>query len=239
MINNQLHTKEINKFPPLERGLRGVLLLMMVSLMFFPSVEVKAQLQQKVELPSPRGAFLRSLALPGWGHHYIDKTNWKRGQYHLAADVVMILSYAGLTVRGNHLQNELETFAQSRANTDLSTRNREFALAVSGYDNLSEYNDYQLRSRNWDNLLPDTQENQWDWDENASRLRFQDMRERADRNDNQLPTIITLMVLNRVTSGLNAFTKARNMSKNIPEASFSYLNEFGQSGVTARLSFDF
>ena len=30
---------------------------------------------------SPRDAFLRSLVLPGWGHHYIDKTDWKRGQF--------------------------------------------------------------------------------------------------------------------------------------------------------------
>ncbi|GAB5408295.1 MAG: hypothetical protein BalsKO_06600 [Balneolaceae bacterium] len=237
MINIQLLPKEINKFPPLERGSRGVLLFIIVSLMLFSSVEVNAQFQEN-ELPSPRTAFLRSLVVPGWGHHYIDRTNWTRGQYHLAADVVMILSYAGLKVRGNYLQTELETFALSRADANLDGRDREFQLAVANYDNLEAYNDYQLRSRNWDNLLADVSANQWNWDESSNRLHFQDLRERADKNDNQLPTIITLMVANRVISGLSAYTRARRIWENAPEASLSYLNEFGQPGFTASLRFD-
>lgn len=191
------------------------------------------------KFPSPRNAFLKSLVVPGWGHHYVDKTSWTRGQYHLAADVVMILSYAGVKVRGNYLQTELETFALSRANASLDGRDREFQLAVANYDNLEAYNDYQLRSRNWDNLLADVSDNQWNWDESSNRLHFQGMRERADKNDNQLPTIITLMVANRVISGLSAYTRARKLWENAPEASLSYLNEFGQPGFTASLRFGF
>tara|TARA_R110000868_G_scaffold378658_3_gene644150 strand:- start:2602 stop:3327 length:726 start_codon:yes stop_codon:yes gene_type:complete len=203
------------------------------------SSSVQAQFQQKTELPSPRGAFLRSLVVPGWGHHYVDKTNWTRGQYHLAADVVMVLSLTGLKVRSNNLQSELETFALSKAKANLSGRDREFQLAVANYDNLEAYNDYQLRSRNWDNLFPENSANQWNWDDETNRFQFQNMRERADKNDNQLPTIITLMVANRVISGLSAYTRARRIWENAPEASISYLNEYGQPGFTAQVRFEF
>ncbi len=212
---------------------------LVIFLILAPSFVLAQDFESPTKLASPKGAFLRSLAVPGWGHHYIDKTNWTRGQYHLAADVVMILSYSGLKVRGNYLRDELQTFAQSKADADLSGRDRRFQLAVSSFDNLEEYNDYQTRSRNWDNLLPNTAANQWNWDEDASRIQFQNMRERADKNDNQLPTIITLMVANRVISGLSAFTKAKRLWDNVPEASLSYLNEFGEPGVTARLRFEF
>lgn len=213
--------------------------LMLIGLVLTPSFLLAQEFESDTNLPSPKTAFLRSLVVPGWGHHYVDNTNWTRGQYHLAADVVMLLSYAGLKVRGNYLETELETYALSRANADIRGRGRTFTLAVANFNNLEDYNNYQLRVRNWDNLLADTPVNQWNWDEEASRLQYQDMRERVDKNDNQLPTIITLMVLNRVVSGISAYNHARRIWDNAPEASFSYLNEFGEPGITAHLRFDF
>lgn len=204
-----------------------------------PAVLIAQEFEPKLEMPTPRGAFVRSLAVPGWGHHYVDKSNWKRGQYHLAADVVMILSYAGLKIRGGYLETELETFANSKAAADLSGRDREFQLAVANFDNLDAYNDYQLRSRNWNNLLATVPQNEWNWESDASRFQFQDMRERVDRNDSQLPTIITLMVANRLVSALSAYNHAKKIWVNAPEASFSYLNEYGQPGITANLRFEF
>lgn len=220
------------KFKILNYVCFGVLLLLTSS--------VSAQeLNYEFEEKSPRGAFLRSLVMPGWGHQYIDKTDWKRGQYHMAADAVMILSYAGISIRNVQLENDLETFALANAGIDLANRNRDTFLAIANFDNLEAYNDFQLRSRNWDDLITDTPENRWNWVDDGDRFRYQDMRERIDKNSNQLPALITLMVANRVISGLSAFAKARNMNRNLPEARFSYLNEFGEPGLTASLRFGF
>ncbi len=188
---------------------------------------------------SPRKALLRSLIVPGWGHHYIDKTDWKRGQYHMAADAVLILSYFGLKVRNNHLTNELETFANANAGINLSDRNRTIFLAIANFDNLEAYNDYQLRARNWNALLSDTPQNRWNWIDDDDRFRYQDMRERIDKNKNQLPGLITLMVANRILSGISAYAKARNMSNKLPEARISYLTEYGDTGFLASLRFGF
>ena len=213
--------------------------LMLLSFMLAPLFISAQEFEPTRNVPSPRIAFLRSLVIPGLGYHYIDKTKWTAGKYHLATDVVMILSFAGISIRGNQLEQELETFALSNANTNIGNRNREFLLAVSNFDNLDEYNDFQLRSRNWDDLLPDTPENEWNWNKSGNRTRFQDMRERVDKNNNQLTTIITLMVANRLISGLSAYSKARKLVKNMPEAGFSYLNEFGEPGVIASVRFSF
>lgn len=187
-------------------------------------------------LPSPRGAMLRSFVLPGWGHLYIDKTDWTRGQIHMAADAVMILSYFGLNARINYLDDDMETYAMSKAGTDISGKGRAFELAVSNFNNLEDYNDYQLRARNWNNVFPDSPEYQWNWESPSNRYHYQDMRERRDKMDNQLPALLTLMVANRVMSGVSAYLKAKKMWDNVPEASFSYLNEFGQPGITAKVT---
>lgn len=212
----------------------------MLGLLLLVPVLVQAQqVTPSKELPSPRGAFLRSLVMPGWGHYYADQNDWRRGQLHLAAETAMILSYAGLRVRNGMLQTDLNTYASSRAGVQLDGREREFLLAVSNYNDLDSYNDFMLRSRNWDDLIPDVAANRWNWDTVEDRARFQDMRQQLDRNRSQLPTIVTLMVLNRAVSGISAFMKARDMGENLPEARFSYLNEFGMPGPTAHLRFEF
>ncbi len=186
------------------------------------------------ELPSPKGAFLRSLVLPGWGHHYVDANNWNRGKIHLAADITMMLSYFGLSTRVNTLEGNLITQASSKAGISLKGKSRDIELAVANFNSIDEYNDYQLRVRNWDKVITPNAQNSWNWENSEDRFAFQDTRDKISKADNQLPTLLTLMVANRVLSGINAFTRARNMQVT-PQASLSYLNEFGEPGITARV----
>ena len=190
-------------------------------------------------LPSPRKALFLSFVVPGLGHQYVDNNDWTRGKIHLGSEIALLAGYFGLNARANRLEGSLGTLARSKAGVSLSNRSREFELAVANFDNLEEYNDFQLRSRRWQNVLPDTPENRWNWETENDRMDFQSTRDRIANSENQLPTLLTLMVANRLFSGINAFTKARNMSQNIPKASFSYLNDFGQPGVTAHLKFSF
>lgn len=194
--------------------------------------------EQHGQSPSPRGALLRSFVMPGWGHYYADKTSWNRGKIHLAADVVMILSYAGLLNRANTLENHIITQANAGAGISLKGQSRQIELAVANFNSLAEYNDYQLRTRNWDKLIPENSRTAWQWDSREDRHAFQNTRERAASAKNQLPAILGLMVANRVLSGIDAFTRARNRQF-APELAFSYLNEFGEPGITARFTVGF
>tara|TARA_R110002126_G_scaffold42758_1_gene123035 strand:- start:10179 stop:10892 length:714 start_codon:yes stop_codon:yes gene_type:complete len=196
--------------------------------------------ESKIEnFPNPKMALLISFAAPGLGHHYVDSDNWTRGKLHLAADVVLIASYFGLNARANRLEGSLNTLARSKAGINLANKGREFELAIASYDNLAEYNEFQLRARRWQNIIEDTPENNWNWESDESRFDFQNTRDRISNSKNQLPALLSLMVANRVLSGLNAFTRARDMAQHLPEASFSYLNEFGEPGITAHLRFSF
>lgn len=213
-------------------------LLVSFIIILFPLISF-AQTRESEELPSPRGAFLRSLAMPGWGHYYVDNELWNRGKYHLAGEVVLVLTYFGLDARSNFLENDFRTLAVSKAGADLSGKSRNYQIAIGNYDDLASYNDAQLRNRNWDDLFPQTPEYEWNWESSDLRNQYRDTRERVDKNRSQLPTLLALMVVNRLGSGISAFVQARNRWENMPEARFSYLNEFGEPGLTASLRFNF
>lgn len=201
--------------------------------------EEKESGSQIEDLPNPKVALLISFVAPGLGHQYVDSDNWTRGKIHLATEIVLIAGYFGLNSRANRLEGNLNTLARSKAGVSLSNRGRDFELAISNYDNLAEYNDYQLRTRRWQNILPDTPENNWNWETEEARFEFQNTRNRIAGSENQLPTLLSLMVANRILSGINAFTRARDMAPYLPEASLGYLNEFGEPGVTAHVRFSF
>lgn len=189
--------------------------------------------------PDPRGSFLRSLAIPGWGHYYNDSDNWTRGKVHLGADIIMIGSYFGLDARAANLEGQYHTFAQLNAGVSISDRNRRFQLAISQYNSLEEYNDFQLRSRNWDQLLSDTKENRWQWESDEDRERYSDLRSTSDRARNQLPAIAGLMVVNRVLSAISAYRRARDMTGGPELTLLPAVTDRSYSGIIANLSFRF
>lgn len=183
---------------------------------------------------------MRSLAVPGWGHYYNDKDDWLRGQIHLGADLVLIGSYFGLTIRSGNLEDQYLTFARQKAGVSIDDRSRAFRLALGQHDNLAEYNDFQLRSRNWDQLFADSPENRWSWQTTEDRQRYQELRESSDNARNQLPAIAALMVVNRAVSAVSAYRRARNMASGA-EIVFTPVHSIGsgESGIVANFTFRF
>lgn len=160
----------------------------------------------------PGGAFLRSLAVPGWGHHAVDPQNWTAGKRHLAADVVLIAAYFGYEAQAERLGRSLTAQARSYAGFDLAGRSRGLRIALADYDNLAAYNDAMERSRNWDRILPDTPENRWQWSDEDARRRFIGLINDEDAATNRLPAIAAMLVANRVFAGIGAYRRAQSVS---------------------------
>ena len=158
--------------------------------------------------PSQLGAMLRSFVMPGWGHYYVNPDSWRRGQFHLGAEVVLIASYLGISRQSYVLEKNMYTHATAFSGADIQALGREFELAVGNYRSLSEYNDFQERTRNLDRIFPDEPQYRWEWESDALRREYLDLRNRRDDLDNQLPALAALMVVNRVISGISAYSRA-------------------------------
>ncbi len=218
--------------------------LVFFCMLMLPLIPVQAQESADFSMDTsqrqikPGGALLRSLAVPGWGHYYVDKNDWRTGQYHLAADVILIASWFGLNNRVNSLDADLRTLASARAGTSLDGKSRRFEVALANFNSQAEYNDFQRRNRTINNLL-EGDEFFWEWQNPEDRARFEDARERRESTDSQLGAIVGVMVVNRVISGLTSFSRARKLMNNTPDVSLSYLRPDGQHGLTANVRFSF
>lgn len=208
-------------------------LFMILSLLFFDDGYTQSNAE-----PEPRAAFFRSLILPGWGHYYTDSDNWGRGALHLGADILLISGYAGLTIRSSNLEEKFITLANLRAGVDIDGRGRTFQLAIADFNNLQEYNNFQLRSRNWNGLIDEVPENEWSWISEEDRLKYNELRADREAARNQLPAIAALLVLNRVLSAVNAYSKARNLSS-MPEIAVTPYRPGADAGFVATLRFSY
>jgi hypothetical protein len=208
---------------------RAIFLFILFS-MLFTCVWDLAEAQND---PDPRWAFLRSMAIPGWGHYYADSDNWNRGKLHMATEAALITAVFGVRSRAYRLEQQYITLASLKAGVDLSARTRGFHMAVGDYRNLEEYNDYQLRSRNWHRLIDNIPENRWQWPDEKRREQFNSLRSDRDRTRNQLPAIAGLMVVNRVVSAISAYNRVQGARTSTEVALLPGVYHNGTSGLMA------
>ncbi|MDX1619275.1 MAG: hypothetical protein R3224_10860 [Balneolaceae bacterium] len=194
--------------------------------------------ETETEMPDPKVAFLRSLAVPGWGHYYVNPGDWTRGQYHLAGEAALVLSYFGFRLHSNNLEQNWFTYARMEAGVDIKGRDRSFQLAVGDFNKLEAYNELQERARNWDRFIADTPENRWHWRSDRDREWYADLRERFERIDQQLPALLSLMVVNRVVSAVSAYNRAKKATDPATSAAVHF-STYGEYGVVANLRFSF
>ena len=174
----------------------------------------------KAQETKPGMAFLKSLVVPGWGHLSLGGEHTTRGYIHLGTDVALILTYFGVDLSAQHLQQNMYSFVELNANTTIKNRERGFRLAIGQFENLATYNDYQERNRNWNSLFSSTPSNQWQWNSVKNQANYIKMRNDIDSYNQQLPFILSAMVANRLISGISAFIRAREMEA--PKTSLSF-----------------
>jgi ABC-type uncharacterized transport system permease subunit len=196
---------------PISRVLSRVLPLLAVGLLVVGLTSAQAQNREPLPDNLPRNVLLKSLVLPGWGHLSLGGEHRARGKWQLGSEIALWMGYAGFTLRANQLEDELITQARTYAGIDINGRSQDLWIALSRYDNLSAYNQQQLLDRNWDQLYDDVPDNQWNWQSTENRTDFQSTREVWNRTKQQMPALISAMILNRVIASVSAFRRARKM----------------------------
>lgn len=182
------------------------------------------------------------MIVPGWGELSIGGESARQGWLHLGADAVMAASLFGLNIYVDNTRENLFTHARIHTGVDVQSKDRAYELAIGRYESIYQYNDAMERQRRWRAIYPVTEEYIWEWDSNESRLDYQSMKKKADVASNQIPAVVTFMVINRLWSGFNAYLDAKNFNAQLPTVNFEPvgLAETNQvQGWAVRMNFSF
>ena len=188
-----------------------------------PLSPAQAQDLQIVDKKSPKKALTLNLLLPGLGHRYVHDGSWKSAAtFYALADVGLWLGLIGAETRYNDLITNYTTLAASRANAFVDGKDRQFFLNLASYHSSDEYLETQLRNRNWTKLdYVEDRDFQWSWDTEEDYLTFRGMREDAESMRRRRIVFITVLVANRLVSGLAGIRAANRANAVLHDVAIS------------------
>ncbi len=160
---------------------------------------------------SPALAALYSLILPGAGHWYLDRMDV--GKYFLGADAIAWTGLITLNIHGDNVADDARSFSVEHAQvTSPDSRNKDYFANVGNYNNIYEYNNDKL-SRGEYSLLYDVNSQFWNWDSKSNRDIFESQRKKSERIYNNRIIFSSLLIVNRIASGISAYLIANSSTK--------------------------
>lgn len=160
---------------------------------------------------SPVLAAFFSLLIPGAGHFYINRMDV--GKYFFGIDVASWLGYGTMTVYGNSVINDAETYSVEHAGvTDPDNKDDDYYSNVGNYANIYQYNNYQLAIGNYSQLY-NVSTYYWDWDNANNQNIFESQRKSSERIYNSRIIFGSILVANRIVSGISAYLLAKQSDK--------------------------
>jgi len=198
-----------------------------------PEVKTSASTSKK----SPALALLFSLILPGSGHYYLNRMDV--GKYFFGTDIAGWLGYISLNVYGDDVITDAKTFSNEHAQVqDVDNKNDDYFGNVGNYDNIYEYNNYQLTIGSYSTLY-DVNTYYWSWDTDNNRNIFEAQRKSSERIYNSRIIFGSLLIVNRVVSGISAYLIASKDPKKVSslniEPELLYKNDFTFDGLKLNL----
>ncbi len=165
----------------------------------------------QADAQSAKGAFFRSLVLPGWGHHYAHGGRWGRsGVFFAGTDIGLLLGTSSAEWRRGSAVETYRTLATGRAGADIAGKDRTFFLRLATYQSSDEFLEVSLRNRAWDGInYVDDPAFQWDWETESDFIEYRTLREESESLGRRRTILIASLVANRLIAGLSSARVAR------------------------------
>jgi len=159
-------------------------------------------MEEKMPAKNRGKAFFMSLLVPGWGQHYANAAT-KRNVF-LGAEISMWLTFAGFKSYSAWREQDYKAYAATHAGVNLEGKNNTYFIDVGNFASIYEHNDYRLQQRNFKKYYQDIDYYFWQWESEASRVKFDELRVSADTADNRALFMLGAIVANHVVSAIDA-----------------------------------
>jgi hypothetical protein len=161
-----------------------------------------------------------SLIIPGAGEYYAE--GFSRGKYFTIAETGLWLTYAGFQIYGNHIRNDAREYAILKAGLLGSGKGDDYFVDIGNFDNIYQYNEKKLQDRRIDLLYDPAGGNFWQWNSNADRQRYRDLRISSDNILYNSRFVIAAIIANHIISAISAGKAAADYNKALPATTGSF-----------------
>jgi hypothetical protein len=160
-------------------------------------------------------AIVYSLLLPGMGELYAG--NYSIGKYFTIAEGALWLTFGAYDWHATSLQDDARRFAVQHAQITINGKDDQYFVDIGEFQNVYDYNEQILRNREPEKLY-NTSTSYWNWDNNANRQYFADLRVTSDERINDLRFVAAAIAVNHIVSAINAARIAIGHNNAISEA---------------------
>ena len=152
---------------------------------------------------SGAGGFWRSLLIPGWGQHAAGDGHAARR--FLSTEAALWLGYFGLRAVADIREDNFRTYAAVHAGAPTGGKTGEYFDDLGFYDSHNQHNLFaEVEDGPEAELYPGTPEFAWEWDAEASRLRYRELRNAATGMERNALYLTGLVVVNHLVSAVHA-----------------------------------
>ena len=189
--------------------------------------------------PSRGSAFIRSFLIPGWGQKYIGAKTSARTFF--TAELALWTSFVVFQLRGHWLEDDYRLYGETHAGLEAGGKADQYFVDVGNFNNIDDYNNAKLRNRDVAGLY-DRQIYFWQWNNEANRLRYDDIRVRSESAYSNAGFVIAGVLANHVISGIHAAYLAGRRERKQPQGELPSPHFFVESSMrdirlVARLQF--
>ncbi|MDK9700969.1 MAG: hypothetical protein OEM52_12550 [bacterium] len=173
--------------------------------------------------PAGSGAFFKSLLVPGWGQ-------WKQGRKSTAvtfftSEIALIATSIGIGEYADWLEADYRSIAAVYGGLpDGRSRGHNFYVDMGNWNTTAEFNEARQRERAFERQYLDPAD-QWNWSDSDQRIRFKNIRIKADRMSDAVKFAVGAIVINHFISAIEASRYDRIQAKalKVPKVGVSVL----------------
>jgi TM2 domain-containing membrane protein YozV len=155
-----------------------------------------------------------SLILPGMGELYAG--NFRAGKYHLIAEGGIWLAFTSLRLHSTWERQDAHSFAAEHAGVDYNGKNSQYDVDIGSFMTLEDFNNTNLLNREYD-LMYSGSSYAWNWDSDADRQKFKNLRIQSDADFNNSKFVIAVAVVNRLISAFRVGRFVANQNSLLSE----------------------
>ncbi|MDQ7064013.1 MAG: hypothetical protein Q9P90_07185 [candidate division KSB1 bacterium] len=167
------------------------------------AVAVRPALPESDSKVSSRGkVFLKSLLIPGWGQYSLRAKTSARNFF--IAELALWGAVVGFNIYGKWLKNDYIDYATAYARVNPDGRDNQFWVDIGNFPSVYAYNEEKLRQRYVAALRDPSGPDFWQWDSDAHRQRFEELRIASDRAFERSSFAVFAVVTNHLVSAIHA-----------------------------------